>query len=289
MQTYMLAERLRRVENAPLTQEMIKFPFKHLPTDFLEKPENQTCNVSCEACSTAVPIDGGKKYCARFQVTVYCSKACQKADWKRHKKVCGKEPEKDVLDGKDKQAYKADMNVTSDYLSSVPGLGFFCKLLFYIHWNDSPVIGITTLPGTDGMNPTVIVMPKSYWGPRYEERNPLVTKFYKDGPTKYRFIAEYALHHLGPELAKKSSHYVTEMKLPNDMREFLGADHPSHIMVEDLPTTMAEQVQLRGLVKYVQSRTALPTSVDEMTAFHNSHMNLQGSMVEHRARMNMNE
>ena len=60
-------------------------------------------------------------------------------------------------------------------------------------------------------------------------------------------------------------------------------------MVEDLPMTMAEQVQLRGLVKYVQSRTALPTSVDEMTAFHNSHMNLQGSMVEHRARMNMNE
>ena len=111
MQTYMLAERLRRVENAPLTQEMIKFPFKHLPTDFLEKPENQTCNVSCEACSTAVPIDGGKKYCARFQVTVYCSKACQKADWKRHKKVCGKEPEKDVLDGKDKQAYKDDLEV----------------------------------------------------------------------------------------------------------------------------------------------------------------------------------
>ena len=85
----MLAERLRRVENAPLTQEMIKFPFKHLPTDFLEKPENQTCNVSCEACSTAVPIDGGKKYCARFQVTVYCSKACQVADWSRPQKCWG--------------------------------------------------------------------------------------------------------------------------------------------------------------------------------------------------------
>ena len=38
-------------------------------------------------------------------------KACQKADWKRHKKVCGKEPEKDVLDGKDKQAYKDDLEV----------------------------------------------------------------------------------------------------------------------------------------------------------------------------------
>ena len=112
MQGYLLAERLRRVKNAPLTQEVIPFPFKPLPTDVLEKqPAKITYNVSCEACGKSVPVDGGKKYCFRCKVTVYCSIFFQKSDWKRHKKVCGKEPKTDILGGKDKQAYKDDLEV----------------------------------------------------------------------------------------------------------------------------------------------------------------------------------
>ena len=87
MQTFLLAERLRRAKNVPLTQEIIPFKFKPLPTDVLEKDdvsnETHTYNVSCEVCevcAAAVTVDGGKKYCPRCRVTVYCSRACQKAD-----------------------------------------------------------------------------------------------------------------------------------------------------------------------------------------------------------------
>ncbi len=263
MQTYMLAERLRRVENAPLTQEMIKFPFKHLPTDFLEKPENQTCNVSCEACSTAVPIDGGKKYCARFQVTVYCSKACQKADWKRHKKACGK-------DTHNMQAYKAYLEMVFGYTNSEPGLNTFLRVMHCIHWNDSPVIVIKARAGTDGANPTVQVVPKRYWGPRLPEDDH-VAKYYEDGPRKDGFKVTYDLQHLGPVLAQLSNTAKPEMTQCAP-EEILEADDLTY----DLAIVMAREVQQRGLVRYVQGRTTLPMSVREMDAIYNSDMEIQG-------------
>jgi len=35
---------------------------------------------------------GGSKYCTRCQTVKYCSRKCQKADWKKHKKYCNKNP-----------------------------------------------------------------------------------------------------------------------------------------------------------------------------------------------------
>lgn len=45
----------------------------------------------CTTCKAAQPADlllPRHKLCARCHTTTYCSVECQKADWKRHKKVC---------------------------------------------------------------------------------------------------------------------------------------------------------------------------------------------------------
>lgn len=43
----------------------------------------------CTACQKAPP-EVTLKRCAKCSVTPYCSRDCQKADWKVHKKVCGR-------------------------------------------------------------------------------------------------------------------------------------------------------------------------------------------------------
>ncbi|KAK1244312.1 hypothetical protein MKX07_003111 [Trichoderma sp. CBMAI-0711] len=47
---------------------------------------------SCQNCSKTAPEITLKK-CAKCQSTPYCSRDCQKADWKNHRKVCGKAQE----------------------------------------------------------------------------------------------------------------------------------------------------------------------------------------------------
>jgi mitochondrial splicing suppressor protein 51 len=45
---------------------------------------------TCATCSRTRSIDGRPlQYCAKCHETQYCSRECQKADWKSHKKVCG--------------------------------------------------------------------------------------------------------------------------------------------------------------------------------------------------------
>lgn len=44
---------------------------------------------SCTICRKSPP-EVTLKRCAKCSVTPYCSRDCQKADWKTHKKVCGK-------------------------------------------------------------------------------------------------------------------------------------------------------------------------------------------------------
>lgn len=39
-------------------------------------------------CNTCKKTDVDLKKCAKCQTTLYCSRDCQKADWKAHKKVC---------------------------------------------------------------------------------------------------------------------------------------------------------------------------------------------------------
>jgi hypothetical protein len=43
----------------------------------------------CAACDAEEPVRGFFKLCARCGKAAYCSKACQKADWRaRHKRAC---------------------------------------------------------------------------------------------------------------------------------------------------------------------------------------------------------
>ncbi|KAI0533239.1 putative MYND domain protein [Xylaria digitata] len=44
----------------------------------------RTCN-NCKKASSEL------KRCAKCSTTLYCSRDCQKADWKTHKKICGKQ------------------------------------------------------------------------------------------------------------------------------------------------------------------------------------------------------
>lgn len=277
MQGYLLAERLRRVKTPSSTQQVLRFPFKPLPSDKAKHVSNpnyeRSYSVSCEACSDAVPLDRGKKYCKGCMVVVYCSKACQKADWKRHKKVCGKEPKKDILHGKDKETYKADIDVTGDYFHSVPGLDTFAKALYLIHWNDSPLIGISTREGTDGMNPALIVIPKSYYQDSYTNLN-----FFKDGPRTDKFLVEFNLQHLGPRLADISNRNLHVVHLYPNNQDCIGLwrseSEPPRVLRGDYAAWTALQVQSRGLVEHVRERTTLPTTVEEMIAFHDSHMRM---------------
>ncbi|KAI0455976.1 putative MYND domain protein [Xylaria acuta] len=43
---------------------------------------------TCNTCKKASPE---LKKCAKCTTTLYCSRDCQKADWKTHKKICGKQ------------------------------------------------------------------------------------------------------------------------------------------------------------------------------------------------------
>jgi splicing suppressor protein 51 len=56
----------------------------------LAHEDGQNKCVSCgkDESQLRVPL----KHCAKCQQPSYCSRDCQKADWKSHKKVCGKQP-----------------------------------------------------------------------------------------------------------------------------------------------------------------------------------------------------
>lgn len=49
--------------------------------------ENRVCNA-CKKLESTLP--GVLKRCAKCQTTLYCSRDCQKADWKSHKKDCSR-------------------------------------------------------------------------------------------------------------------------------------------------------------------------------------------------------
>ena len=49
-----------------------------------------TPQPSCTSCKKSPP-EVSLKHCAKCSATPYCSRDCQRADWKSHKKTCGKQ------------------------------------------------------------------------------------------------------------------------------------------------------------------------------------------------------
>lgn len=46
--------------------------------------EERGRDLKCEICGKSEDI----KRCAKCKVVAYCSRECQKSDWKKHKKIC---------------------------------------------------------------------------------------------------------------------------------------------------------------------------------------------------------
>jgi len=302
MQMYMLAERLRRVKAVPILEGSQTFRYSG-PILTVNCPDanasTHSYDLCCEGCSAMISIDARKKFCSGCNIAAYCCRTCQKADWKRHKKVCGKQPdETHHLRKVGKEKYKEALSVVYDYVQSVPGLVRYLQLLAYIHWNDTPLISVNTTADTDGMNPTVDVIPRIVWESKHnwtrEESNhggstqsTMLANFYKDGPRKDVFVCLHSLKHLGPELARK-----TELDMTHVTMEPGKLIDTSVLHTHDLALRMAHFIQSRDLVHLVRRRTTLPTSVDEMNAFYDFHMkmvNMQTDPMAARfARMRMN-
>lgn len=284
MQMHLLAERLRRVaRNAPLLDDDIHVAFRQLPTDVALTPPTPTTRILCVACRASIPIDTRKKFCSGCNIAAYCCRACQKADWKRHKKVCGKEPNRThPLRKASKNQHKADISVAHDYLHSVPGLINFATLLYYIHWNDSPIIIVSTAAGTDGMKPTLTVRPKRKWELYVnKDGSSHLWNMYKDGPRIEEFKIQYNLQHLGPEQAKRLESCLRHVEMTPDRQRKHGAlDDPNQIIMEDRAARFAADAQERLLAHHVRAYTTLPTSVNEMNEFHASHMRRIGKDPE---------
>ena len=63
-------------------------PFYDHLTAALRKPI--TGPERCAVCHAEEPAMNTFKKCRGCKAVVYCGKACQKKDWKTHKKVCNK-------------------------------------------------------------------------------------------------------------------------------------------------------------------------------------------------------
>ena len=61
-------------------------PARATATPAAEAGSSTSAVEKCDNCGSAV---GPLRKCARCGKTRYCNHACQKADWKQHKKVCG--------------------------------------------------------------------------------------------------------------------------------------------------------------------------------------------------------
>ena len=105
------------------------------------------------------PSVGSKKYCGWHCGVVYCSDACQQADWPHHKKFCKemKEHRKEY-----KSVLKADNPITSSreehlkWFFGRPGRHVTCQLLAWKHRALTPVIVCS-----DGEPPHM--MPRYVW------------------------------------------------------------------------------------------------------------------------------
>lgn len=116
----------------------------------------------CSNCHKK-PSVGSNKYCGGYCGVVYCSDACQQADWPHHKKFC-----KDLKEARKK--YKSTLKAGGEVDSSrqedfkwffgKPGRAVTCQLLAWKHRHLTPLI-ITSGADSDGEPP--YMLPRHVW------------------------------------------------------------------------------------------------------------------------------
>ena len=90
------------------------------------------------------------------------------------------------------------------------------------------------------------------------------------------------LQHLGPEQAKRLESCLRYVEIsPDEQRKYEADAFGLQIVTEDRAVRFAADAQERGLVHHVRAHTTLPTSVNEMNAFHAFHMRLIGKEFEY--------
>ena len=95
-------------------------------------------------------------------------------------------------------------------------------------------------------------------------------------------MIQYNLQHLGPEQAKRLDSCLRHVEMkPDEQRKYEADPLGLQIITEDRAVRFAKDVQERGLVRHVRAHTTLPTSVNEMNAFHAFHMRLIGKEFEY--------
>ena len=119
--------------------------------------------LHCSNCNKK-PSVGGKKFCGGYCGVVYCSDACQQADWPHHKKFCKemKEARKKYHKGALKAGGEGDSS-TQDNLKwffGTPGRAVTCQLLAWKYRDLTPVI-ITSGANSDGEPP--YMLPRHVW------------------------------------------------------------------------------------------------------------------------------
>mmetsp|Transcript_23290 Transcript_23290/g.43785 ORF Transcript_23290/g.43785 Transcript_23290/m.43785 type:complete len:190 (-) Transcript_23290:146-715(-) len=63
----------------------VKFP--ELGEDDIQVPKEEQPRVECGNCACGIPL-GEQLRCGRCTKAMYCSRDCQKEDWKFHRRVC---------------------------------------------------------------------------------------------------------------------------------------------------------------------------------------------------------
>lgn len=83
------SESLPEVEITGLAGHILS-RFFYLTNFYTKRKENELEVETCHACRKTASLHGPSLMeCGSCHKTHYCSKACQKADWKRHKILCG--------------------------------------------------------------------------------------------------------------------------------------------------------------------------------------------------------
>jgi hypothetical protein len=99
----------------------------------------------------------------------------------------------------------------------------------------------------------VLVIPKSRWDSVLKSS---FGKFYKDGPTRDKFVVTHDLQHLGPAVAGAGRIISHEIFLRPEFGRY------PHAMFA------VDQVRKRGLAEHLRQRTAHPATAEEMKAFY---------------------